>query len=62
MLLRKYQTEGYVNLTGKDADMNKLWNEISEIIKNSQKNLQIEFNKDCDYLLVNKLGAGGKMN
>ena len=57
MLLREYQTEGYVNLTGKDEDMNKLWNEISEIINNSQKNLQIEFNKDYDYLLVNKLGV-----
>lgn len=37
--------------------MNKLWNEISEIINNSQKNLQIEFNKDYDCLLVNKLGV-----
>lgn len=36
--------------------MNVLWNEILELINNSSKKKQIEFNKTCDYSMVSRLG------
>lgn len=36
--------------------MNVLWNEILELINNSSKKKQIEFNKPCDFSMVSRLG------
>lgn len=36
--------------------MNMLWNEILELINNSSKRKQIEFNEPCDYSMVSRLG------